>query len=75
MVFVSDYLLELPVNTWPSLAEGLLIEVDGVFYQSREQGRINRDGSSLFVPLTRASSDLLAGVFFEDVYEPGVFVT
>ena len=72
MVFVSDYLLELPVDTWPSLAEGALVDVDGVLYQSREQGRINRDGSSLFVPLTKARAGLL-GVFVDGVFEDGVF--
>jgi len=52
MVYVTDYLLEVPVTQWPTVLEGTSITVDGVAYTAREQGRINRDGSSVFVPLT-----------------------
>ena len=69
MVYVTDYLLELPVTQWATVLEGASITVDGVGYLAREQGRINRDGSSIFVPLTPATME----TFTADVFELGVF--
>lgn len=54
ILIVTDYLLELPVATWASVAEGTAITVDGVGYVSRETSRLNPDGSSIMVPLELA---------------------
>ena len=69
MVYVTDYLLEVPVTQWPAVLEGTAVTVDGVSYFAREQGRINRDGSSVFVPLAPATVE----TFTADVFELGVF--
>jgi hypothetical protein len=51
VVIITDYMLELDRAAWPVVAEGTVITVDGVTYRAREQSRINRDGSSVMVPL------------------------
>ena len=56
MVFLTDYVLELPVLSWPYVAEGTAIIVDGITYQSREESRPNRDRSSIMIPLRLALS-------------------
>jgi hypothetical protein len=53
MIFVTDYRLELPVLTWPYVAEGTFLTVDGVSYRSREESRPGKDGSSIFLPLEK----------------------
>lgn len=53
VVILTDWMLELPVSTWATMAEGTTITVDGVNYVAREQGRITADGSGLMVPLER----------------------
>ena len=51
VLILTDYMLELDRSVWPVVAEGTVITVDGATYQAREQSRINRDGSSVMVPL------------------------
>ena len=51
VVIVTDFMLELDRAVWPAVAEGTVVTVDGVTYRAREQSRINRDGSSVMVPL------------------------
>jgi hypothetical protein len=51
VVFVADYMLELATPTWDIIQEGTEIEVDGVRYVAREQGRFSQDKSSVMVPL------------------------
>ena len=51
VLILTDYMLELDRAVWPVVTEGTVITVDGATYQAREQGRINRDGSSVMVPL------------------------
>lgn len=54
MVVLTNYELELPKLTWSYVAEGTGITVDGVAYQSREESRPNKDGSSILIPLRLA---------------------
>lgn len=54
VVILTDWMVELPVSVWSSMAEGTTITVDGVGYVAREQGRVSLDGSSLMVPLELA---------------------
>jgi len=51
VLILTDYMLELDRAVWPEVAEGTMVIVDGVMYTAREQSRINRDGSSVMVPL------------------------
>lgn len=51
VVVVTDWMVELPVSTWSSVAEGTAITVDGQAFVAREQGRLSADGSSIMVPL------------------------
>lgn len=64
VVILTDWMVELPVNSWASVAEGTTITVDGVTYLAREQGRVTADGSAVLVPLelvpSAASGDYLA---------------
>lgn len=54
VVILTDWMLELPVSVWSSMAEGTSITVDGVAFLAREQGRLSADGSSVIVPLEKA---------------------
>jgi hypothetical protein len=51
VVIWTDWVVELPVATWPTVAEGAVITVDGTTFRAREQGRIGKDGSVVMVPL------------------------
>jgi hypothetical protein len=51
VLILTDYMLELDRSVWPVIPEGSVVTVDGVIYTAREQSRINRDGSSVMVPL------------------------
>lgn len=70
MVFLTDYVLELPVLTWPVIAEGTVIAVDGATYRAHEQSRPNTDRSSVFVPLRPLASDPVVAVLDGDFFAP-----
>jgi len=53
-LILTDYMLELDASVWSTVLEGTEIIVDGVTYLAREQSRVNRDGSSVLVPLELA---------------------
>lgn len=55
VVILTDWMVELPVNVWPVVAEGTTITIDGTAYQAREQGRVTADGSAVLVPLEMVS--------------------
>jgi hypothetical protein len=51
VIVVTDWMLELPQATWPTVAEGTAITVDNVAFLAREQSRLGADGATVFVPL------------------------
>jgi hypothetical protein len=63
VVVITDYMLELDRAVWPVVPEGSVVTVDGVIYTAREQSRINRDGSSVMVPLEPTGRQVLAPPF------------
>jgi hypothetical protein len=54
VVVVTDWMVELPVSTWATVAEGTAIIIDDQAFIAREQGRLTKDGSSILVPLEQA---------------------
>jgi hypothetical protein len=58
VIVVTDWMLELPQATWPTVAEGTAITVDNVAFLAREQSRLGSDGATVFVPLERLTEDL-----------------
>lgn len=59
-VVLSDYVLEVPTQSWAAVDENTVVSVDGVTYVARERSRPSSDGSSQFVPLVRTSVDGIA---------------